>query len=312
MHKKFLFAATLLMGLLPAMASASIRWKGDFSTGDLTQWNELQEVSSDRLQVLPADKNPSGAPYMMKTLVVQGDNPINASGNRNEVVNPTYSYEGQESYYRWQTKFDASFPSENTWQLFTQWHQKADCCGSPPIQFYVQGEKVILTESTAEKVVWTTPLVRGKWHDFVLHVKFSDDGSVGFLELWYDGQHVMDKTYGVTMATDYLKMGLYRSSTVSENGIVFHTGMVQGDSYEDVVPPAPPPVTPTSTTPSTPATTPDNGTPVATSTQTNAGLGSDSSNGPVAGGCSSTGAPLAAAWLGLVGLALIARRKRRQ
>lgn len=316
MSRTLVAALVAASTLLPTAAMANVVWKGDFSTGDLSQWAGKQAVSDDRLQVQPADQNPSGQKNMLRVLVKQGDNPISASGNRNEVLNPTYIPEGSEYYYRWQTKFDQSFPSEHTWQLFTQWHQKADFGGSPPIQFYVDGEQIILTETLAETVVWTTPLVRGQWHDFVLHVKFSDDAKVGFLELWYDGQHVLDKTYGATLANDYLKMGLYRNSTVSEDGIVYHTGMVQGETYEDVVPPAPAPgptadntnTNPASGTSSSGATT----TPPPTSGTATAGVGlggsTDSGTGQTKTGCSTTGGPLTLAGL-LLGVMALTRRR---
>src|SRR5213076_3091752 len=111
----------------------------------------------------------------------------------------------------WQTKFADDFPSPNTWQCFAQWHQPEDY-GYPPIQFQSGGEKIQLMLGQEERMVWTTPLVRGKWHDFVFHVKFSDDASKGFVELWYNGEHVLPKTFGQTRANAWAKLGLYRNS----------------------------------------------------------------------------------------------------
>ncbi len=34
---------------------------------------------------------------------------------------------------------------------------------------------------------WSVPLTKGVWHDFVLHVKLSQNSSVGFQEIWYNG-----------------------------------------------------------------------------------------------------------------------------
>ncbi|MCY1076124.1 hypothetical protein [Archangium lansingense] len=35
------------------VAGSGIVWRGDFETGDRTQWDSTQMVSSDRLQVVP-------------------------------------------------------------------------------------------------------------------------------------------------------------------------------------------------------------------------------------------------------------------
>ena len=99
-------------------------------------------VNSDRLLVV--DSPVHGGPYSLKVTVLQGDNPIHSSGNRNELFYNSYERLGSEYYYRWSTMFDDSFPSYPSWQVVTQWHQNADCCGSPPVEFYVNGETVYL------------------------------------------------------------------------------------------------------------------------------------------------------------------------
>ncbi len=60
--------------LMPAIASASTLWKGDFETGNLSQWSKPQSVASDRLMVV-TDVVREGD-YALKATVKQGDNPI--------------------------------------------------------------------------------------------------------------------------------------------------------------------------------------------------------------------------------------------
>jgi hypothetical protein len=167
--------------------------------------------------------------------VKQGDNPISASGNRNELVKMTNEKEGDEYFYRWSTMFASDFPSAATWQLFTQWHQSGDS-GSPPVEFYVNGETEYLRVQ-GSTVVWTTKLVRAQWQDFIFHVKWSANSSVGFVELYHNGQLVLPKRYVATMysgQTNYLKVGLYRNNTIAPTGVVYHDGWLQGRSLQDV------------------------------------------------------------------------------
>lgn len=214
-------------------SGSGVVWRGDFETGDRTQWSGTQMVSSDRLQVVSSPARQGG--YAIKVTVKQGDNPISASGNRNELVKMTNEKEGDEYFYRWSTMWASDYPSAATWQLFTQWHHSGDS-GSPPVEFYVNGETIYLRVQ-GSTVVWSTKLVRGQWQDFIFHVKWSANSSVGFVELYYNGQLVLPKRYVATMysgQTNYLKVGLYRNSTIAPTGVVYHDGWVQGRSLTDV------------------------------------------------------------------------------
>ena len=138
--------------------------------------------------------------------------------------------------------FAADFPSVRTWQLFTQWHHDG-CCGSPPVEFFVHGEEMRL-RLTDSVTVWTAPLVRGVWHEFIFHVKWSADPSVGFVELWHNREQVLPKRNLATMyagMNNYLKLGLYRNDTIAQVGVVYHDGFIQATRLEDVLPPPPPP-----------------------------------------------------------------------
>jgi len=219
---------------------SSVVWRADYETGDRSQWDREQMVSADRLQVVTtaASLAPRQGKYALKATVRQGDDPINASGNRNELVKMTNEPSGSEYYYRWSTMFDTSFPSVKTWQLFTQWHHSGDS-GSPPVEFYVYGEEVRLNiGGDPGVIVWKTPLVRGKWHDFIFHVKWSANASVGFVELYYNGTLVLPKRSIATQFSgmvNYLKLGLYRSDTVTQTGIVYHDNWVMARNLEDVL-----------------------------------------------------------------------------
>ncbi|ATB41893.1 hypothetical protein CYFUS_007369 [Cystobacter fuscus] len=219
----------------PATASGVV-WKADFETKDRSQWDREQMVSADRLAVVTSPVRQGG--YALKATVKQGDDPINSSGNRNELVKMTNEPSGSEYYYRWSTMFAADFPSAKTWQLFTQWHHNGSS-GSPPVEFYVYSEEVRLNIGGSPGViVWKTPLVRGKWHDFIFHVKWSASASEGFVELYYDGQLVLPKRSIATQFSgqvNYLKVGLYRSDTVAPTGVVYHDNWMMARGLQDVL-----------------------------------------------------------------------------
>jgi hypothetical protein len=293
---------TLLLSA--SVARAEVIWRGDFETSDLSQWTKSQLVAPDRMQVV--DSPVRQGKHALRVEVRQGDDPINASGDRAELVGPTET-EGNDRYYAWSTQWATDYPSVATWQAFTQWHHTGNT-GTPPLEMYVNGESMHLAIRADESVVWTHPLERGAWHDFILHVKWSSDPGVGFVELWYDGKQVLGKTTGETMypgQDNIMKQGLYRNDTIAQVGVLYHDGMTAATSLEDVLPkpatnPAPTPAPtapPTSTTPPAP--------PDSTATGTGGVAAADNSAAPAgSGGCSVASASGSGGLGGACGLAL--------
>ncbi len=228
--------------LLPGLASASTVWSGDFETGNLSQWDRQQVVASNRLLV-QTDLVREGR-YALKVTVRKGDDPINASGNRNELLYMGLEPAGSEYYYKWSTYFPASFPRSDTWQVFTQWHHEGSS-GSPPLEFFIIDDEMRMRAGgVSGPIVWRAPLERGRWHDFVLRVKWSSNPKVGFVELYKDGKLAVPKRFVATQFEgdrNYLKFGLYRNDSISQEGVVYHDGFTVATTLADVMPPAPEP-----------------------------------------------------------------------
>lgn len=75
----------------------------------------------------------------------------------------------------------------------------------------------------------------GKWHDIVLHIKFTTSDS-GFTRVWVDGQPVGEYT-GYTLLSDrkgaVMKYGIYRHSTPGST-IAYFDEMRKGKTREEV------------------------------------------------------------------------------
>lgn len=245
--------------LLPTLATASTMWRGDFETGNLSQWDRVQTVSSSRMLVVSSPVREGR--YALKTTVRQGDDPINASGNRNELLYVDREPAGSEFFYKWSTLFPKSFPRSSKWQIFTQWHHDGNT-GSPPLEFYVVEDQLRLrVGGSSGKIIWRSPLQREQWNDFVLHVKWSPDPKAGFVELYHNGKVVLPLMKVATQypgQRNYLKMGLYRDASIAPEGVVFHDGFAQATRLEDVMP-APVVATPEPAPAPAPEGTPDDG-----------------------------------------------------
>lgn len=228
---------------LPLAANAGTLWKGDFSSSDLSQWSKVERVAASRIKVVADGDGGKAGRFLVK----QGDDPINASGNRNELVYVGDKItEGAERWYSWNTLWPDSFKSAPTWQLFTQWHHTGTS-GSPPIEFFTNREQILLRVN--QKQVWSTPLTRGLWHWFVLHVKWSSNASKGYVEVYYDGKPVLRRLVTKTLYAGqgvYLKQGLYRKDTITYDQVIYHRRTrIQNSS----------PLTPTSVLPKVGAST---------------------------------------------------------
>lgn len=236
---------SLLCLFLALPATAEIIWKSGFETGDRREWSSAQVVSGEpeRLKVV-GDVAREGK-RSLKATVVYGDKPIIASGNRNELIKMTREEPGSEYWYRWSVRFGSTFPSEKTWQLFTQWHHEGNN-GSPPVEFYVYGEEVRLNiGGNPGRIVWRTALKRGVWYDFVFRVRWSPDPKVGLVELYLNGKQVLKPLSIATQfqgMRNYLKAGLYRNDSIKTTAHLYLDDFMIATTQADVMPlPTPPP-----------------------------------------------------------------------
>ena len=297
---------------LSTAASASVLWRGDFETGDVAQWTKIDGLSS-RLTIVQAPARQGK--YALRAELHQGD--VSSSGTRNELTLTSSQFsevEGNDKWYAWSTLFPLDFPAPDTWQVFTQWHHSG-CCGSPPVEFSVRGETIQLVHDGGSNILWNAPLVRGVWHDFAVHVYWSS--SNGYVELYYDGQKVLDRTAVQTLYPGeyaYLKQGLYRDASIAPVGVVYHDGMTMGTTLADVAPqlfappPPPPAPVPDAGTPDLPRPDPVPVPPVSVAPDAGVPVNAAAVSLP-AGGCAQ-GSSSALALVGLLAAAVLIRRRR--
>ena len=229
---------SLWLGLAAATYSVSALateplWSGDFETGDLSQWpsSESQPGAADRL--VAVNEPVRQGQHALRATVKHGD--FYSSGARAEVVlaNPMFR-EGDERWFHWYTLFPADFQASPSWIVYTQWHSNGF---DVPLAFNLRGETLSFRVMGHQYdraglwdagTLWKAPLQRGKWNEYLLHVKFSDKSNIGFVELWVDGDLVVPKTMHATLVprdSVYLKMGLYRDQAITWAQTVYHDGM---------------------------------------------------------------------------------------
>lgn len=205
---------------------------GDFDNG-FGQWSNIQTQGynssgsgfrgNTRLSI--ANGGP-GHETAARFTVQSGDRVAN--GERAEVRGPDAAdvSAGDERWYQWQVMFPADFPNPaDGWFILMQWHAGD---GPPPLSLEVSsaGELRLHNNRSGKRTV-VGQIVKGRWMDLTLHVKFSA-GSDAFAEAWVDGKKSANVHRHPNLASsggsNYLKMGIYRSPQ-SRTHVVWHDGL---------------------------------------------------------------------------------------
>ena len=233
-------------------SSSSISWRGDYETGDFNQWTlgvQAKDPSRATIVTSVAGGPPRQGQYAARIEVDAGDSQVAGSGQgeRTEALLGsalTGATEGADQWWAWSTYFPSDFTTGlGMWNFFTQFHHTGSS-GQSNIEFTVKDNSSLVLISNSgdpaqpsEHDYSLSPLLRGRWSDFVFHVRWSSDPSVGFIEAYVNGVQVVPHTATATMypgQSVYLKQGFYRAAC-SCTSVLYQDGMRRGSSYSDVV-----------------------------------------------------------------------------
>jgi hypothetical protein len=228
-------AAVAVLLVSVATLPAEVLWRGDFETGDTSQW---KGAPKDGVKVV-TDPVRAGK-YALR---IDGTNAAK-KGNRDRIElqhqpKPPGTAEGTERYFGWSVYLpkklsDAShslgyFETRNSW--------------SQLMAFEVKGEDILFTTRQPCTRHWNGKgkMTPGLWHDFALHVLWSRDPKKGFVEVWFDGEQVVPLTKTATQRDEnvaFFQIGLFReTSEVPETILLDH--VTEATTLADVTPPRP-------------------------------------------------------------------------
>jgi len=185
----------------------SLWWSADFESGAWPSGTTFEQCGQ-RIKVYSNGSKPSGAPaaarrgsHFVGYTVLESDvspctptgNP-RASGYREKIFHP-----GDEVWESFSVYIPNGFPSIPHFMMLQEdygapfnspppngvWLQNFDGTGN---KFYITGNYDAATKTNVR--VWSTKIVTGVWHDFMVHKRFATDKS-GWLEVWFDGQQVV-------------------------------------------------------------------------------------------------------------------------
>jgi hypothetical protein len=220
---------------LPASgAPGAVSFRGGWESGTFAPWSTLQvefdRPRSDSFQIVRSPVREGH--YAARFTVRQGYSPF--GWNESSMVGwASNERDGDDFYYAWSTLFPRGWREPAGWGLFLEWHSELSI--SPPVDLNARGNSIDLNIHSGfvdSNGGWTTTvnrrilntLVKGRWHDFVVHVHWSStaDGSV---EVWHRlaGADRFDRVAAVSgvptlqstaagVSGIYTLWGLYRAS----------------------------------------------------------------------------------------------------
>lgn len=177
---------TLVSGQL---ASAKTLWKGDFETGDLTQWPYL--VNKQGLSV-------------SHQCVFEGESAglVSLSGSedflwngRDELNRSEYHYkppaesirEGKNTYFGWSFLLPEALVGQRHeigyWESTSSYQQM--------FRMSLEGSQLNFEETSSGRVILTEKdfAVPGRWQDIALHIHWSVVPAKGFVQVWLNGKN---------------------------------------------------------------------------------------------------------------------------
>lgn len=249
-----LLAFMLAVCGLPAPAQSPVLLKvADFETADLSQLS-LQQARDDSITIVTSPVR--DGKFAARTLLRSSDPEVHG-GQRAEFSDRkgTKIEMNGEYWYGLSIWVPEDFrpPAESDAVLF-QWHTQQGG-PSPVLAIRVNREGWRLTSDAVpgakRRTLARLPLVKGRWTDWVVHVRWSAERT-GFWTIWQNGREVVNERDIITHYPEalgpYAKFGQYHSvdALVPVNSVFFDEYRVAGagGSYERVAPAAGKPARP--------------------------------------------------------------------
>jgi hypothetical protein len=223
-----------ILVLSAAPLSAEVIWRGDFETGDTSQWKGAPKSDAVKVVTSPVREGK----YALR---IDGTNAARRKDNdRIEFQHqprPPGTAEGTERYFGWSVYLPRKFTNDHHcvgyFESRNSWTQL--------MSFEANGEDVKFSTRVPYALRWTGKgkLTPGRWHDFAVHVLWSRDPKTGFVEVWFDGEQVVPKAITATLRDEnpaFFQIGFFRkTSDVPETIVIDH--VVEATTLADVTPP---------------------------------------------------------------------------
>ena len=220
----------------------------------VSPWSSKDACAADRLTTDSALKRKGT--HSMKLTVKDSDvSPCTYTTNpRAQVEKQNLFAEGSERWMGHSTYFPSNFPTiaSNHWLIFSSYGFREPWNGSSPGKFRVKSGtsdriEYARDERTGHDAIWTGSITKGAWTGLVVHIKFSTDPAVGYVEIYKNGSlqtlaNGKTRYYYATLKPGQSGAGTwnlsqYRSKGAASEITMYHDEVIKvGSSYAEVAP----------------------------------------------------------------------------
>ena len=255
-------------GVWPTLSTADIIFRNGYETGNLSGWS--LEDSGRARHAITIVKAPVRTGTFAARFELNRADPRLAGTYRNEVSvgrrgTPRIAAMNEEYWYGFSIFIPANWQHDHLRDELAQFHAPPDpgeVWRNPVLAFDTRrglwevwnrwDKRRIQTHpnnhQSGHRLLWTGPLKKGAWNDWVVHVKWNWQGN-GFLDVWLNDVQVVNDN-GPNCYNDgqqrYFKWGIYKRAwsdtaapfTVARR-VVINDGLRIGDhtaSYREVAP----------------------------------------------------------------------------
>lgn len=215
-----LLLATVLANLT---GCTKVYWRGDFESGDLSQWSYLLNPEGISLSSEHTVQGNTSA-----RLVVRGEPDYLWNGdphlNRVELQHKPATErtrEGAELFIGWNFMLPKLLTASR--HEFGYW--ESDGSYRQMMRFNLVGDTVSFQTTVPARLHWQAPqrLTPGVWHQIAMHIRWSADPEHGFVSVWFDGKQVLNRVKAQTLFNMedpmFIQLGILRDQNPLEEEI---------------------------------------------------------------------------------------------
>lgn len=233
-------AIALVSFAVASSAAAQEVWRGDFETGDTSQFrSELNGMveGRDYIQIV-GDVVAEG---MYAARIELHDDAVWPNGLKRVELSyrpaDARTSDGSELYFAWSFYLPETLPVDPSqtigyWESANSWQQV--------MAFQLRGSDLsFVTRRPSNQVHWTGVVTPGEWHRIAMRIAWST-GASGSVDVWFDGEQVVIGAGAQTLADTnphFTQIGLLRGAIeFSDVPIIYIDDAVEGGTLADVRP----------------------------------------------------------------------------
>jgi hypothetical protein len=218
--------------------SAEVYWRGDFETGDLTQWSDLLNPAGVSLS---SEHDAEG--HYSAHVTIEGKPQYlwknNPALNRVELQyrpEPQHIAEGSDLYFGWSFMLPALFARSR--HEFGYWESAP--AFRQIMRFNLSGETISFQMTAMQKPLWKSDagIKANRWYDIAMHVHWSTDSAKGYVSVWFDGNAVVTRAPAQTLVPGsdrvFIQLGILRDVTDTVEEIYIDNALA-ASSIEDIL-----------------------------------------------------------------------------